>query len=294
LYATNDSTFQSVTVYPAGAKEDATPIQDITGSYTELGYPFDVAVDGNGDMYVVNREGGSSKEGSITVYAAGATGNVAPIATISGSATGLANPLAIALDPVNGDIYVGDGNSVLFYAAGSNGNVAPLGVITGSKTGLDFVFGLALDKSGNLYVANIRNSSVTVYASGATGNVAPTRRLEGSHTGLKDPYALALDSKSNIYVVNNDGYTPDDSVTVYAARTHGNVAPIQTISGTATKLRWPDGIAVDSGGDIYVADGNLRSRVMVFAAGASGDVKPLRTIRGSNTGLSFTAGIAVR
>jgi hypothetical protein len=259
-----------------------------------LDYPDGVAVDGVGDMYVLNREGGPSQEGSITEYAAGATGNVAPIATISGSATGFLGPPAIALDPVNGNIYVGEYKAVQFFGAGSNGNVAPLGVISGSNTGLDFVSGLALDKHGNVYVANEYNSTVTVYAAGASGNVAPTRRLKGSNTGLNFPHALALDSKANIYVVNDDGYTPDDSVTVYAAGTHGNVAPIQTINGTATKLRYPDGIAVNSGGNIYVSDGLTRSRVMVFAAGAAGNVKPLRTIRGSNTGLYFTNAIAVR
>ena len=82
-------------------------------------------------------------------------------------------------------------------------------------------------------------------------------------------------------------------MTVYAARTH-DVSPIQTINGTATKLKSPDGIAVDSGGNVYVADGLVISKVMVFAACATGDVKPIRTIRGSNTGLYFTEGRAVR
>ena len=187
LYAANDPYFMSITVYAAGAKGDATPIQDVTGSYTGLDYPNGVAVDGIGNTYVLNREGGTSKEGSVTVYGAGATGDVAPMASISGSATGLASPSAIALDPVNGNLYVGDGDAVLFYAPGSNGNVAPLGVITGSNTGLDFVSGLALDKRGNLYVANEFKSSVTIYAAGATGNVAPTRRIKGSYTGLNFP-----------------------------------------------------------------------------------------------------------
>ena len=38
----------------------------------------------------------------MTVYAAGATGNVAPISAISGPSTGFASPSAIALDPLNG------------------------------------------------------------------------------------------------------------------------------------------------------------------------------------------------
>ena len=42
----------------------------------------------------------------MTVYSAGATGNVAPIQTIAGSMTGLHYPGGIALNPLNGNIYV--------------------------------------------------------------------------------------------------------------------------------------------------------------------------------------------
>jgi hypothetical protein len=52
-----------------------------------------VAVDGTGKMYVVNNGN------SITVYAAGASGDVTPSATISGASTGLKGPLGVALQP---------------------------------------------------------------------------------------------------------------------------------------------------------------------------------------------------
>ena len=43
---------------------------------------------------------------SVTVYAASATGNVAPIQDIRGSMTGLFLPEGLALSPLNGDIYI--------------------------------------------------------------------------------------------------------------------------------------------------------------------------------------------
>lgn len=94
----------SVTVYAEGATGDATPIQDISGSNTGLDFPNDVAVDASGNIYVAN--GGNAYSNSVTVYAAGATGNVAPIQDISGSMTGLVYPSGLALNPLNGDIYV--------------------------------------------------------------------------------------------------------------------------------------------------------------------------------------------
>lgn len=89
--------------------------------------------------------------------------------TISGYYTGLSRPYGIAVDPVNGDIYVANGfggsttaGSITVYAPGSNGNVPPLAEISGSSTGLKEPAGLALDASGDIYVPNVDNNSITV------------------------------------------------------------------------------------------------------------------------------------
>ncbi|MGA8099999.1 MAG: NHL repeat-containing protein [Candidatus Cybelea sp.] len=287
LYATDGG---SVTVYPERARGDATPIQDISGGSTGLGYPVDIAVDGSRNMYVLNSVSGGA---SVEVFAAGATGDVAPVATIAGSYTDLVDPTAIALDPVNGDIYVTNkgNNSVTIYAPSSNGNVAPLGVIKGSHTVLDFPFGLAIDRRGRVYISNYSGTSITVYAAGSTGNVAPIRTISGFYTELTLPYALALDSSANIYVLDDVGNRRDNYLTVYPAGANGNVAPIQNFSTEA--LYDPEGIAVDRHKNMYVSS-LIESRVVVYAAGSTGDVNPIRTIKGSNTGLYETQGIAIR
>ena len=289
LYATNNG---SVTVYARRAQRgDVTPIQDISGASTGLTNPVYIAVDSSGNMYVLNH---TEQADSVEVFAAGATGNVAPIATISGSSTGLTDSRSIALDPVNGDIYVTNAypsNSVTIYAPGSDGNVAPLGTIEGYRTGLNYPYGLALDQTGNVYVSNFIADSITVYAAGSTGNVAPTRTIAGSYTQLSLPYALALDSSGNMYVDDLIGNRRDNYLTVYAAGSNGNVAPIQKLS--LTKPYDPLGIAVDGSDNMYVSS-IVNSRVLVYAAGATGDASPIRTIKGPNTGLNGTQGLAIK
>jgi len=112
-------------------------------------------------IYVTNQDNGSIPP-SITVYHLHASGNVAPIRTISGSNTGLsAASYGIALDS-SGNIYVashGCGSNdecwpMNVYAAGAQGNAAPIRTIFGSMTGLLGSTGVALDASNNLYVAN--------------------------------------------------------------------------------------------------------------------------------------------
>jgi hypothetical protein len=91
-------------------------------------------------MYVTDRN-----SNAVTVYAPDATGNVAPIRTISGSKTGLTYSTQVALD-ASRFIYVTnrDASSVTVYAPSANGNVAPVRTVSGSKTLLNAPAGISL------------------------------------------------------------------------------------------------------------------------------------------------------
>src|SRR6266571_2890268 len=259
----------------------------LTAAALASGSPLTYTATGTGrvtgkPLYVANEVFGSS----ITVYAAGASGNATPTATIAGGNTGLSLPFGVALDGA-GNIYVANsgGNitvdgSITVYAAGASGNATPTATIAGGNTGLSIPQGIALDGTGNIYVANINNNSITVYAAGASGNATPTATIAGGNTGLSFPVGIALDGAGNIYVTNFRG----NSITVYAAGASGNATPTATIAGGNTGLGSPAGIALDGAGNIYVA--NSGGSITVYAAGASGNATPTATIAGSNTGLT--------
>jgi hypothetical protein len=155
--------------------------------------------------------------------------------------------------------------------------------------------------------------SVTIYPPGGGGNIAPLRSISGTanadQTGLTNPSALALDNRNNIYVAN-DGSIGDgvDSVTIYAAGSNGNVAPMATISGPLTQLKQTGGVAVDSIGNIYVAnaasDGGGVDSITVYPPGSNGNVAPAMrltngtltknaVIQGSLTGLDQPSALAI-
>lgn len=146
-----------------------------------------------------------------------------------------------------------------------------------------------------IYVANDRgssgNSAVTVYASSANGNVKPLWFIEGAKTQLTFPMALAVDDKRNIYVANwyVKGYS--ESITVYAAGSSGDVAPVQEITGSKTGLKEVLGISVDGSLNIYAANVSPAS-IEVYAAGATGNAAPIRIISGANTKLTSPFGVA--
>ena len=245
----------AVTVYPAGSNANVAPTSTIGGPKTGLDTPVGIALDAGGNIYVANDGSAIGGNDTVTVYPAGSNGNVAPSSAIAGFNTGLNGPLGIALD-ASGNIYVTNdgGNTVTAYPAGSNGNAAPRSTIAGSNTGLNFPVGIALDAGGTIYVANDGSNAVTIYRAGSNGNIAPSSAIAGSNTGLEYPYGIALDANGNICVVNSfyagvgvassgDAVT-NDTVTVYAAGSNGNVAPSATIAGPATELGVPEGIAI--------------------------------------------------
>jgi serine/threonine protein kinase, bacterial len=290
LYVANDNNPGSVEVYPANAKGDVEPIQDITGPYTGLVYPTGIAVDSTRRIYVTNF--GSTP--SVTVYAAGANGDEPPTQTISGSYTQLHQPEGVAVDPLNGDIYVADtggGGVVLIFASNASGNVAPTATLT--SYAFCNTFGIALDANANIYVANQCGSpgaSVEVFPAGSSGTVAPSQYITGSRTKLLDPSALAVDSSANIYVSD----VARSYVTAYSAGSNGDVPPVQDIRGKHTKLKSSWGVAVDGSDSIYVANADDENEITVYAAGASGNAKPIRTIKGKRTKLVTPDGLALR
>ena len=96
----------------------------------------------------------------------------------------------------------------------------------------------------------------------ATYSVAPAATIAGSKTNLSGPIGIALDSNANIYVAD-DGVSESTgfptSVFVYPALGSStgllNEVPSAAISTTVTtSLHTPYGIALDSSGNIYVAD----------------------------------------
>ncbi|MBF6570392.1 MAG: SBBP repeat-containing protein [Candidatus Binataceae bacterium] len=290
----------SLSVFPGGSSGNVPSLVTNPG----LASPSGIARDAAGNIYVAN-SGGSA----IAVFAQGATGSPNPIGTIEGSNTGLNYPVGVALDS-SGNIYVADAGSsdggtdnIFVYPPGSNGNVSPTAVISGASTGLHLPSGLALDSSDKIYVTNVGSQdgtfdSVTVYSAGSNGNVMPVITVAGSSTGLSTPEGITVDSSGNIYVTNDDygGGDIDGTIEEFLPGSTGNATPTVTIYGSCSGLDTPQAVAVDSAGNIYVANnGQLMSdpNIAMYAAGSDGCATPSAIISGAATGLIQPAGLTL-
>jgi len=93
----------------------------------------------------------------------------------------------------------------------------------------------------------------------------------------------------NELFITNVGST---SVTVYPQTANGNVAATRTLSGAATGLATPEGIAVDlANNEFFVVDNGANS-ITAYALTAAGNTPPLRSISGAATGLNLPIAIA--
>lgn len=307
----------SITVYPALSSSgilDESPISEISGSRTLLDVVTGIALDSQGNIYVANELGGPVVPhqrfdvGRVTVYAAGSSGNVAPVAAISGAKTGLASPTDIALDSAD-NIYVvnqttantGDNEnfvaSITVYEAGSKGDTAPIATIAGDNTALTSFGGIALDATGNIYTsgysAMLGGATVNIFAAGSNGNVSPiTTIFDG-----ESPAGIALDPSRNIYLLNRSGGTvPGGEIVVYAAGSSGDAPPVATIQNNLSGLSDASGVALDSAGMIYVADisGGSGGSIDSYPAGSYATaVPPSATITGPDTQLANPSQVAV-
>ena len=147
----------AVLVYQGGASGAAQPIRILTGSSTRLGAtqsaygsPFTLTFSPlTGRLYTAVSDGASTH---INVFQGDASGNVAPLRTIAGPATGLAGLVVTGLadDPCQGSIYAlsadsvfGKSGQVLVFGRLAQGNVAPLRRFTEINTHLADSLGMA-------------------------------------------------------------------------------------------------------------------------------------------------------
>ena len=226
------------------------PPQDVITRATQL-Y---VAVNPRtGDVYTTDRSAGA-----VFHYAADGTFKdvFEPGATI-----GIWQPLAIAFDGA-GNLYVSDvgGDFQKVHVFGPDGTwLRDLG-----SAGL-FAFpnGIGVDQNGNVYVSDSNNGRLVVFDE--TGAQLGKIERGSADDELGMPRGVAVDSHGRVYVVD----TVRQSVQLFRALQTGETFPaFQTRFGREGTVdgafEFPNGIAVDGRGRVYVTDWN-NDRLQVWS-----------------------------
>jgi trimeric autotransporter adhesin len=188
---------------------------------------------------------------SVSVVAGGTNVGDGGLAT-SGS---LLDAEGIAIDGV-GNIYIADAGDNRVRMIAPSGIISTLAGTTSAST-LKSPYGLAADGLGNVYVADLGNNRIQKIAS----NGAAITLL----SQLNMPRNVLADNAGNLYFSEFGGHRvrrigPDGSVTLIAGTGTSGFGG-DGGNATAAQLSFPAGLALDTYGNLYIADsGNNRIR----------------------------------
>lgn len=231
----------------------------------ELFGPYSVAVDNVGNVYIADNKNYRIRKitkstGMITTVVGngiqGYNGDNKPA-----TAAELSSPVGLAFDAAN-NLYISDNGTDRISKVTVSGTIKTIagnGIIGywgdgGPATAAEFdqLHGISLDKSGNVYVADAQNEVVReISTTDSIKTVAGTKTQDTVIT--------------RVIVIKDTTYDTVVTVTGIAGfYGDGGLA-------TAAKLNYPEGVAVDKAGNLYITDfGNQRIRVVTTAAGLSG------------------------
>jgi sugar lactone lactonase YvrE len=203
-----------------------------TSTNVRFNSPGGLAVDSSGNVYIADTSDHRVRKLDKL------TGN---ISTVAGSGTACPNPTTAC----------GDGASA-----------------TSTNARLNFPSAVAVDSSFNIYIADTSDNKIrkvdnitgfisTIAGTGAQGNASVTVSAPATSVQLNSPGGIAVSSTaSNIYIANTGNHTirkiTSGTMTNFAG--DGTVGTADNGIATTTQLSSPAGVALDTSGNVYIAD----------------------------------------
>ena len=282
---------------------------DGTGVAARFNYPFGITADTSGNLYVTDLGNSTIRKiassGAVTTLA-GSVGN-----TGSDNGTGTAarfnQPFDIVIN-TQGNFFVADtyNHTIrLVTLAGEVTTVAGMSGSSGSDDGtgdaarFNYPTGVGIDGNGNLFVADYSNSTIRRVATGGiVTTLAGTAGGTGSTNGpasvarFNYPAGVAVDQNGNVFVTDLANHTVRKVTSQGVASTLAGLAGSSgSTNGTGSAARFfnPLGVALDTNGNVFVADYNNHTIRKITSDGVVTTLAGSPGERGSTNGVGSDA-----
>jgi sugar lactone lactonase YvrE len=261
-----------VTTFAGKAGEEG--YADGTGTNARFGFVGSLAADSSGNVYAADFGNYVMRKitaSGIVSTVAGSPGNPGTV-DATGQEAQFASMWGAAVDRT-GNVYIASLNSIR--------KITPVGTVTtiagayhdsGSVDGpresarFSGPLGLAVDRQDNIYVADTSNHTIRrIAADGTVSTIAGAAKQPGSADGpgasarFNSPTTVTVDASGNLFVADTANHSirriaPDGTVT-----TAGGISTVfgsEDGVGPDARFNFPESIAVDATGTLYITDAN--------------------------------------
>ena len=269
-----DAGHYTVTITNPNGTLTSSPVTLTVAAAVSFVSPVGIVADASGNLFVSDTDDHTIWKvtpANVKTLLAGGSG-LPGSADGSGSAARFRNPGCLALDAA-GNVLVADTGNHTIRRIALDGTVTTLAGSPGVAGAVDAVgslarfnapFGLAVTGTGGVYISDSQNHTIRfMAANGTVSTYAGMAGLPGGTNGspasaqFNQPNGLALAPNGTLYVADYGNscvraISPSAGVTTFAGQsgTHGFI----DANGTAALFYQPVGIAVDSGGVLWLTD----------------------------------------
>ncbi|MDI6781130.1 MAG: SMP-30/gluconolactonase/LRE family protein, partial [bacterium] len=249
---TDNSVYVAATGHHCIYKFDSTGT--CTGTFTNsFSSPAGIAIDSSGNIYVADTN-------NSRICKLDSVGTPTLTFGSQGNSNGiLISPYASAIG-IDGSIYVADASNHQIQRFSATGTFISKWGSFGSATGLfNTPQGIAIDSSGNVYVADSGNNRIQRFTANGTFTKYWTNSLNSPHNIA----IIGTSARTYVYVTN----TNNNNIEQFDA--DGGFYNSFGLRGANNGMfNHPEGICINSDGNIYVADTN-NNRIQKFTASGS-------------------------
>lgn len=225
-------------------------------------------------------------------------------------------PAALATDQ-QGNLYIASNNRIrkvtpsgLITTIVGGGNIHPGSNSPAIGAQIGDVRGMAADQNGDLYFSSYSVGWVWKLPAGASTLTLLAGAGSGGDGGpaysarVLQPGPLALDGRGSLYIAENSKIRKINlATTIISTIAGGNILPSGNGDGglaTAASVSIPDGLTIDSAGNIYLSEYysqrvrkiDARTGIITTVIGG-GALPPLDGYLGTSIQLNYPAGIAI-